>query len=316
MPAPNGFAGYGEALPPPPPAVLNVLPIAPRAAPSVTPSIGYGDVQLMGIPHDAAGRLVLVLSLLMAADLLAPWIAFDGDTITPSRFGLPVLFVAALLVAAAASVMYAPLRARLAYAAFPLVLGAAALGAATVLWLLVGPLASDVSARFVAHVLANPAVLRFTTVASSGPPTLALSPDAGLYAFLLGAAGLTIAGYQFLVSAAAANASLSLPALTATPPAAEEPPVSGAAEDASGLPIPQPLTRAAPQVAAPAVAPALTQTPPATDAPTTQTPAQTGLPPAVILPGTADWHRASETPANGRVAPPLRGLGRQGGPRG
>jgi hypothetical protein len=272
-------------------------------------------------------------------------VAFDGGHLTPVRFGLPTLLVAALFVATAASVVYTPLRQRIAYAAFPLVLGAAALGASGVLWLVVGPLGASVASAFVAHVLANPSVGQYTNLAPVGPPTIELAPDIGLYAFILGAAGLTAAGYQLLVSAMeVAAAPLSSPVVsgatagTETALAFEMPGVAEmteAAESAvvSALPAAEPLTgdalpagpsgapssgapsSGAPSSGAPSSgAPSSAMAAPATQPPRAK-PATSGAT-GVVLPGTAGWHHASDTPTGGRNAPPLHGLTRQGGPRG
>ena len=54
----------------------------PRAA---APSVSSGDLALFALPGDVTGRLVVVLPLLLAADLLAPWIVLGDAQIAPAR---------------------------------------------------------------------------------------------------------------------------------------------------------------------------------------------------------------------------------------
>jgi len=317
--APRAVAPRASYFEPPPPAASAMAPSA------VAPSIGYGDTELLAIPRDTPGRLVLVLALLLAADLFAPWIAFDGTHVAPARFSVPMVLVVGLLVAAAVSVIYAPFRQRAYYAAYPVVLGAAAFGAAATLTLLLGPFASPLTATFVAHVLAAPVVAQnlanLTPV--SMPPTLALAADTGLYVFLLGSASLTVAGYQAFVNAVtaaaapAASVSHSLGRSEAIAPLTGVtagiaagmpgvpgvmPPASRVPDSAAGVPAPQwgpayaASAAASGQVAAGAA-------PSATESGRS----------SVVLPGTEGWNRAPEAPAVGRNAPPMPGL--RSGPR-
>ncbi len=308
--APQAAAPRASYLVPPPPV-----------ASAIAPSIGYGDTELLAIPRDAPGRLVLVLALLLAADLFAPWIAFDGSHVAPARFSLLVVLGVGLLVAAAASVVYAPFRQRAYYAAYPVVLGAAAFGAAATLTLIVGPLASPLTATFVAHVLAAPVVAQnlATPAPVNSPPTLALAADTGLYVFLIGSASLTVAGYQLFVNAVTAAAapvarmphplgraeSFEPVAGVAAGMARVQvvmPPVSRVADSAAGAPV----TGWGPAYAASAAASSQVA---AGASPTAAGNGPTG----VVLPGTEDWNRAPEAPVVGRNASPLHGL--RSGPR-
>ncbi len=304
--APRAVAPRASYLEPPPPA-----------ASALTPSIGYGDTALLAIPRDTPGRLVLVLALLLAADLFAPWIAFDGSHVAPARFSLLALLVAGLLVAVAASVVYAPFRQRAYYAAYPVVLGAAAFGAAATLTLMVGPLASPLTDAFVAHVLATPIMAPVAANPNlvNSPPTLALAADTGLYVFLIGSASLTVAGYQLFVNAVTAAAApvVRVPHPLGRVEAVE--PVMGVAAGVAGV-MPQ-ASRASDSAAG---APALNWGPASAASAAASSQAAATLPSAagnewtgVVLPGTEGWSRVPETPAVGRNAPPMRGL--RSGPR-
>jgi hypothetical protein len=292
------------------------LELPPPAASAMAPSIGYGDTELLAIPRDTPGRLVIVLALLLAADLFAPWAVFDGTHVAPAHFSVPMVLAVGLLVAAAVSVIYAPFRQRAYYAAYPVVLGAAAFGAAATLTLMLGPLASPLTATFVAHVLAAPVVAQnlANPTPMTSPPTLALAADTGLYVFLLGSASLTVAGYQLFINAVTAAAA---PVARVPYPLGQVAPVAaGAVANAPGA---LPAASRAADVTAGAPAP---QWGPAhaASAPAASQVAAGAVPSAagngqggVILPGTEGWNRVPEAPAVGRNAPPMPGL--RSGPR-
>jgi hypothetical protein len=294
-----------SAVDAPYPAVARASQAASQAAPHVgpiAPSIDYGDTELLAIPRDAPGRLVLIVALVLAADLQAPWIAFDGTHVAPSHFTALMLLVTGLLLAAAASVIYSPLRARAYFAAYPLVLGAASFGATAVLALLAGPLASPLMATFVAHVMADPAIDRNLANPISSPPTLALAADTGLYVFLIGTLILGVAGYQILVNAVAAAAP---PHSIAAAPVAGRPAQSGA--DGGTIHGARPHEEATAGVP-PATVPGPSSRGPESG-PSTRGPTRT----SVVLPGSDGWNQAPEAPPVGRNAPSPRGM--QGGLR-
>lgn len=273
----------------PVPAVPRSSPLSPAA-----PSIAYGDLQQVSIPRDAAGRLVLVVAVILALDLEAPWIAFDGTSISPARFVLPALLVAALLLAAAASVVYSPLRRNPYAAVYPVVLGAAAFGAAATLTLMVGPFAPALSATFVAHVLAAPVVVQNLANPDPvlSPPTIALAADTGLYVFLLGSAILAAAAYQRVVRSAAALAGPAVaPASTV---GAGRTAFDGAAD------APTHPERAVATASGPTSAADRGELPASPPTPAAE-------PPGVVLPGSSGWDRPSDAPL-GRSAPNSRGL--------
>jgi hypothetical protein len=279
------------------PHAATALPLPPAyPTNAIAPSIGYGDTEALSIPRDPPGRLVLALALVLAADLQAPWVAFDGTHIAPARFSLPMLLVTGLFLAAAASVVYAPFRQRAYYAVYPLLLGAAAFGAAATLTLMVGPLASPLTATFVAHVLAAPEI----SGSLSNPnatTTLALAADTGLYVFLIGSAALTVAGYQLFVNAVAAGAAL-VPRGALVPSAVGPAAAAGVRLSDSRLSDPMGRALAASNPASAATA----------DQTATAAPPSGALRPAVVLPGAEGWTRTPDMPAVGRNAPSSRSL--------
>lgn len=301
-----------QTAPPRAPAPVPPPPPLPLARPA-TPSIEYGDTRLLSIPRDAAGRLVLVLSLLLAADLFAPWIALDGTHVAPSRFSLATLLLLALFAASAIVALYAPFRQAPYYAAFPAVLGAVTFGASALLALLAGPLSSTLTDALVAHVLASPAINGNLLVDPQSPPTLALAADTGLYVFLIGAGILTVSGFQLIIAAAnfrpalasqpvaAAVTGMGTGQGTAAPTADIATEGGGGATSDSvrgdGASATATATIDGSRVAAVTSGPA--------------NPASVAAP-AVILPGSEEWSRAPQAPSVARNAPPLRGLGAQG----
>ncbi len=279
-----------KPVPPPP------LPLARPYA----PSIDYGDTRLISVPKDAAGRLVLVLSLLLCADLFAPWVAFDGTHVVPARFFVPSLLVTGLFAVAMAVALYTPFRQAPYYAAYPVVLGAAAFGGAALLALIVGPLATPITSAFIAHILADAANNGTLLIDPQQPPSISLAADTGLYVFLIGSAILTVAGYQLLILAASARPAMTIMAQLAP---------------AALLPLPAPELETATVTAgslgdgdsAPSGVPF------ASPADLTASHANGGAPrttPAsVILPGSDEWTRTPNSPNIARNAPQLRGLG-------
>lgn len=292
--------------PPPPPV--------PLARP-LLPSIGYGDTRLISVPRDTAGRLVLVLSLLLAADLFAPWIALDGTHIALAQFVLPSLLLAGLFAVAAAVAVYTPFRQAPYYAAFPVVLGAATFGASALLAVLVGPLASPLTNALLVRILTDAGGFSpGDSVALPTVPLISLAGDTGLYVFLIGSVVLTVAGYQMMILAAGARSAVASAAIapaTAVPHVgvateATQPIGAAAAHEHSGHHSHGDAQPPAPALPAP-VAPAAADGPDLTRATTSAG--------SVALPGSEAWTRAPDVPNIGRNVPPLRGLTNRGARR-
>lgn len=222
--------------------------------PSKAPSVKYvGDLGVSGptgLPRDLPGRFVLGVSLGMAADLLLPWVNINNTYVTPASIGAPVVVVVALLAAAVLPVFTTSLRQHHVWSALPLMVGAFCAGIAGAVWLVLVPLAQIVAVSF-----------------GSDSSILVLSPEAGLYLFLLGSAVLLVSGQRMLAAMhkaelveARLDAIHSLQARTAAS-AAARPPVAASAQ-LSAMP-----TTVAPQgeVNTPAVASTEPVTTPATD---------------------------------------------------
>ena len=155
------------------------LPAGTPAAPAHpssqnAPAVKYvGECGTTGLPRDLPGRFVLGIALGMAADLLLPWVSVNGQNVTPASIGAPVIVVVALLAAATLPVFTTSLRQHPVWSALPLMVGAFCAGIAGSVWLLLAPLAQIFAVSF-----------------GSDPSNLALSPQGGLYLFLLGSAVL------------------------------------------------------------------------------------------------------------------------------
>jgi hypothetical protein len=252
----------------------------PRAA---APSVSSGDLALFALPGDVTGRLVVVLPLLLAADLLAPWIVLGDAQIAPARAGLFALVVALPFALIAAMTVYLPFRQRPVLAAVPLVVSALALGGGLILLVMVGPFGGRVVSLIGGGTIARLNVFIVTGTQTPIPGPLPLAPDIGLYAFVVGAGALVVASYRRLDTLITSQYSATAPVMT--------PAMAPAAAGQASEEAPQ-----APEGSAPgARSPAVENRPSAPTAP---------------LPGTPGWNEAPQLPAIVRNAPPIRGMRR------
>src|SRR6185437_5585675 len=258
-----------------------------------TPAVKYvGDVSATGLPRDLPGRFVLGISLGMAADLLLPWVSVNGQNVTPANLGAPVIVVVALLAAAILPVFTVSLRQHPVWSALPLIIGAFCAGIAGSVWLLLAPLTQIFAQSF-----------------GSDPSNLLLSPQGGLYLFLIGSGVLLVSGQKMLATmhetqladarrdtvraitlsrqASSAHATSPAPAASTVPASALTPTPAAASPSQSTPP------------AAPAPAGAVAST---TSEETASTRPAVGAPVAPILPGTDAWHQAPAAPTSVRPA--------------
>lgn len=286
---------------------------ADQAAPAVaaTPSSaaqGTGTMRYAselgaatGLPRDLPGRFVLAVALGLAADLLLPWVSVNGVNVTPASIGAPVIVVVALLAAATLPVFTSSLSQHPVWSALPLIVGAFCAGIAGSIWLLLAPLAQIFAASF-----------------GSDPSNLALSPQGGLYLFLLGSAVLLVSGQRMLAATHEAQLAdarrdalrtlqvrgtvLAHPVAPATPTQVAQP--IGAAQ-APQAPIANAQAMAA-SAGAPAPAPAEAGLPAVPGAP--------AAPIVPVLPGSDAWHQAPTAPTPQRAGPG-GGWGKSRGPQ-
>lgn len=239
------------------------------------PAVKYvGDVGPTGLPRDLAGRFVLGISLGLAADLLLPWVSVNGVNVTPASIGAPVIVVVALLAAATLPVFTISLRQHPVWSGLPMIVGAFCAGIAGSVWLLLAPLAQIFAQSF-----------------GSDPTNLALSPQGGLYLFLIGSAVLLVSGERMLTATHEAQISdlrreftRALQSRQATParpaPTANYAPVPASAPSISADPQHAAGTNPAGQLA----------------------PAAPATPVAPVLPGSDAWHQAPAAPTPVRQA--------------
>ncbi len=183
----------------------------PRTA---APSVSSGDLALFALPGDVTGRLVVVLPLLLAADLLAPWIVLGDAQIAPARAGLLALVVALPFALIAAMTVYLPFRQRPVLAAIPLVVSALALGGGLILLLMVGPFGGRVVSLIGGGTIARLNVFIVSGTQTPIPGPLPLAPDIGLYAFVAGAGALVVASYRRLDALITSQYSAAAPVMT------------------------------------------------------------------------------------------------------
>lgn len=186
------------AMAPAPPS----MPLAagiPRSA-----SIFAGDLDIPSFPRDLPGRVALLTGLVMAADLLLPWVTLNGEGIAPTHFGLLALLVVAALLAVIAPPLIPRWRRHILTRMAPFGVGALLLGCSGALWGISGPLWPTVAAAFIARINASGQYQIITpTGALLSATTLQVTPALGLYLFMLGACALIVAGYRMLADEAA-----------------------------------------------------------------------------------------------------------------
>lgn len=289
-------------------------PMAARPAASVK---YVGDLASPGLPRDLPGRFVLGVALGMAADLLLPWVSVNGENINPANIGAPVVVVLALLAAATLPVYTASLRQHPVWSALPLMVGAFCAGIAGAIWLLLAPLSQI-----------------FATTMGSDPSNLALSPQGGLYLFLLGAAALLVSGQRMLAAthisqladarrdatrAAQAKSAAARPMTPMTPMT----PVAPMSPMAPMAPATPPAPATTPTQAESAMQPASVWKPKPPTLPAAPAPAMPATPAASqasnapvtpVLPGSDAWNRPPASPAPVRPAPG-GGWGKPRGPQ-
>ncbi len=258
-----------------------------------TSAVKYvGDVSATGLPRDLPGRFVLGISLGMAADLLLPWDSVNGQNVTPANLGAPVIVVVALLAAAILPVFTVSLRQHPIWSALPLIIGAFCSGIAGSVWLLLAPLTQIFAQSF-----------------GSDPSNLLLSPQGGLYLFLIGSGVLLVSGQKMLaamhetqladarrdaVRAITQNRQTSSAHAGLPSPAASTLPASALTRTAAAA---APTSQSQPATPAPAGAAAST-----TPEEAASTRPAAGTPVAPILPGTDAWHQAPAAPTSVRPA--------------
>jgi hypothetical protein len=246
-------------------------------------------VSATGLPRDLPGRFVLGISLGMAADLLLPWVSVNGQNVTPASLGAPVIVVVALLAAAILPVFTVSLRQHPIWSALPLIIGAFCAGIAGSVWLLLAPLTQIFAQSF-----------------GSDPSNLLLSPQGGLYLFLIGSGVLLVSGQKMLaamhetqladtrrdaVRAITQSRQASSAHLGPPTPAASTVPTSALLQTAAAAPTLQSATPAPAGASASVTAEESAPTRPAT-----------GAPVAPVLPGTDAWHQAPAAPTSVRPA--------------
>lgn len=248
---------------------------ATSATPAHTnaPTVKYvGEVGPTGLPRDLPGRFVLGISLGLAADLLLPWVSVNGTNVTPASIGAPVIVVVALLAAAALPVFTISLRQHPVWSGLPLIVGAFCAGIAGSVWLLLAPLAQIFAQSF-----------------GSDPTNLALSPQGGLYLFLIGSAALLVSGQRMLAATHEAqladirrDAARALQSRQATPTRPAPAPTASSSAASHSAVVANPsgqAAQAAGQGAGQEAAPAAQST--------SATP---------VLPGSDAWHQAPAAP--------------------
>lgn len=269
-------------------SAAGVRATSPRSSQSSqnAPAIKYvSEVSATGLPRDLPGRFVLGISLGMAADLLLPWVSVNGNNVTPASLGAPVIVVVALLAAAILPVFTVSLRQHPIWSALPLIIGAFCAGIAGSVWLLLAPLTQIFAQSF-----------------GSDPSNLLLSPQGGLYLFIIGSGVLLVSGQKMLAAMHASQlADARRDAVRALSLSRQAVSVRSGSPAPAPAPVPSSaLTAANTATAQPATpANASGSATPEEAAPTRPTP---GAPVAPVLPGTDAWHQAPAAPTSVRPA--------------
>ena len=285
------------------PAARSTLPLSDtlpqlQADTADAPSIRWGDLDAPGFPQDILSRVVVVVALGLAANVLTPWVLINGHAISPARLGLPAIAFALLMVAVALPTLSPPLRRGALLFGLPFGVGAMCFGAGALAWLALDPLGPRLSADLIAEANSTNPLIGTTAkvVPETATLTLSFRPGIGLYLLLLGSCALMVLGYQLYVQSARASgraASWRRQATAAAAPSAvalatstRERMYAGGAES-----NPEPTLAA--------MAPTHAQRAGESATSSVGTPlallseADSG---PVPLPGTARWHQASEAP--------------------
>jgi hypothetical protein len=219
----------------------------------------------------------------MAADLLLPWISVNGQNVTPASLGAPVIVVVALLAAAILPVFTVSLRQHPIWSALPLIIGAFCAGIAGSVWLLLAPLTQIFAQSF-----------------GSDPSNLLLSPQGGLYLFIIGSGVLLVSGQKMLAAmhesqlTDARRDAVRALSLSRQAASVRSGPPAPATVPASALTA---VNTATAQSATPAHASGS-----ATPEEAAATRPAPGAPVAPVLPGTDAWHQAPAAPTSVRPA--------------
>lgn len=297
LPVPRGSIAYSFPA-----------PTATSAVAVASPSIAAGDLDAAGFPRDTNGRVLLIAAVLMALDLLVPWIDQFGHSVAPAQLGLPMLLVVAALAAAVVPLVRPAFRAQPSLAVIPVIVGSMLLSLSIVFWGIVSWTAFQAAQT-------PPDTLPDGTLAAQTP---ALGPDVGIYLFILGCFVLIVTGYHQFLEAARGSApagAVAVPLAVLPPPlAVVTPSASDKLPGAPGVLAPDEADAAGAPAAsgsASAIAPAIEKGEAATRSAAAGAGADT---PRVALPGSAAWHEAPKQPAYSRPSPLGGGWQRQ--PRG
>lgn len=280
--------------------------------PSPTPTPTAAVVSATGLPRDTAGRVLLLTAIALAADLLAPWSIVYGQQKTMIASGTPAMALLALFIVAALPLMRPDYRARPLITVAPLTVGAFCLGAGVFYWALLArenaayqPVVDTSTSQSV--IIGSHSVIEQSVV----------SPDYGLYLFLIGGAVLAVAGYQLFLQAALASARA-----TSTPAAQPASPPLSIVPSSASTPLATPLAPATP-IAASAAASSPLAAVSASDSQPASAPSSPAVPgrPAgtpvmpIALPGSAAWNEPPALPTYTRPSRVGSGWSRQAGAR-
>lgn len=293
---------------------------APRSlAFSATPAIQPGDLAMPGLPRDAQGRALLITAVAMAADILAPWRVVFGQHVPLTQSGPPALAVLVLVALALAPLTKPVYRRQPSVAVAPLLVGAVCLGVGLTYWGFIPQLNSQALQVVQGSNVGGPDVV-------SLPANVVISPDIGLYLFLLGSGVLILVGYQIFLAAVTAATAVDAARSTAA---------SLVAPSATASPLPLDASRSvaaepSPDNAAATVSPNAAAHTATTG--TTGTTGANGAAPAIVgangrphhhsapstppLPGSLEWHQAPALPQPVRPSRLGAGWARQNGHRG
>ena len=288
-----------------PPASVDVATARPSTPDEpLVISTARGGVSAPMLPKDALGVTLLVVCAALALDILAPWSAsYTVRQSLVSRFGHPAYVVVALALIAALPLYHPRFRQVPLYTAAPLVVGALVVGIGLTYYVFL--------ARENAQALSQ-TTFSSPLLASQSRVSTPISPQLGLYLFMLIGVVLVVVGYQlFLAAVRAQYIVVALPQLPAQPLVSA--PSAVLAATAFGAPngVPSPSSVPLSAVSTPAQA-AMGSTPPperisaASPAPSSAPPAPIPTPAAarsgtadhddLVLPGTDAWNQPPVSP--------------------
>ncbi len=143
------------------------------------PSVGYGDLETLGLPREPAERALLGGLCLLVLTLFLPWASVAGVGVSPFGLGMPAVLLIVIVAVAALPVLRPSFRRYAALAHAPVAVGAFFVGTGVCVWAVAGLFAASGS-QLAIWVSSAPLLGPGDTLSTRGPQAL-FTPGSGMY---------------------------------------------------------------------------------------------------------------------------------------